>query len=76
MYCKPDQITKAPTLGDHKDVATCAGKQILRSAERQFNFSADCFYCMQLVSTGRKRKGSDVVTVRTVETKGHNSGCV
>ena len=67
-YCKPDQIAKARRLGDHKDVATCARKQILRSAERQFNFSTDCFYCGQPVSTWRKRKGSDVLTVRTVET--------
>ena len=42
---------------------------MLRSAERQFNFSTDCFFCGKPATLGRKRKSSYVVLVRTVETR-------
>ena len=50
-------------------IATNTGQQVLRSAERQFNFSTDCFYCGKPATFGRQRKDSDVVPVRTVETR-------
>ena len=39
------------------------------SAERQFNFSTDCFFGGKPGIFDRKRKVSDVVPVRTVETR-------
>ena len=46
-----------------------AEKQVLRSAEKEFNFSTNCFYCGEPAISGRKRKGTQVIPVRTVETK-------
>ena len=68
-YCAPNQIAKALRQTVQQGVATNTGQQVLRSAERQFNFSTDCFYCGELATFGRKRKVSDVVPVRTVETR-------
>ena len=67
-YCKPDQIAKTLRL-KVQGIATNTGKQVLRSAERQFNFSTDCFFCGKPATLGRKRKSSYVVLVRTVETR-------
>ena len=35
-----------------------AEKQVLRSAEKEFNFSTNCFYCGEPAISGRKRKGT------------------
>ena len=44
-------------------------KQVLRSAEKEFNFSINCFYCGEPAISGRKRNGIQVIPVRIVETK-------
>ena len=69
-YCAPNQMAKAFRQTVQQGVATNTGQQVLRSAEMQFNFSTDCFYCGELATFGRKRKASDVVPVR------HNYGSV
>ena len=68
-YCVPNQIAKTLRQAVQQDVATNTGPKVLRSAERQFNFSTDCFFCGKPAIIGRKRKVSDVVPVRTVETR-------
>ena len=45
------------------------GKITLRSAQREFNFSTDCFFCGKSALVAKKRKSSEVVPVRTVEIK-------
>ena len=44
-------------------------KQVLRSAEKEFNFSTNCFYCGEPAMSGKKSKGTPVIMVRTVKTK-------
>ena len=68
-YCAPNQIAKALKQIVLQDVATNTGQKVLRSSKRQFNFSTDCFFLGKPAIFGRKRKGSDVVPVRTVETR-------
>ena len=68
-YCKPDQIAKALRSKEQQVMHTNTEKQVLRSAEKVFNFSTNCFYCGEPAITGRKRKGTQVIAVRTVETK-------
>ncbi len=67
-YCSPNSIVRALKLTAHKALATTS-QQVLRSAEKQFNFRSDCFYCGKPAVLGRKRKISDVVPVKTVETR-------
>ena len=69
-YCKPDQIAKALRSKEQQVIPMNAEKQVLRSAKKEFNFSTKCFYCGEPVISGRKRKGTQVIPVRTVETKG------
>ena len=68
-YCKPDQIAKALRSKEQQVISMNAEKQVLRSAEKEFNFSTNCFYCGEPAISGRKRKGTQVIPVRTVETK-------
>ena len=67
-YCAPNQIAKALRQTVQQDIATNTGQKVLRSAERQFNFNTD-FFCGKPAIFERKRKVSDVVPVRTVETR-------
>lgn len=69
-YCAPNQIAKALRKTDHTEKSMqSSSQQVLRSAEKEFDFSTHCFYCGDAVASGKKRKASDVVAVRTVETK-------
>lgn len=68
MYCAPYEITKARRQTLHQDLSS-TGQHVLRSAEKQFDFRSDCFYCGKPVASGKKRKASLVVPVRTVETR-------
>lgn len=67
-YCAPHEITKARRQTLHQNLSTTS-QQVLRSAERQFDFRSDCFYCGKPVASEKKRKASLVVPVRTVETR-------
>ncbi len=67
-YCSPNSIVRALKLTAHKALATTS-QQVLRSAGKQFNFRSDCFYCGKPAVLERKRKISDVVPVKTVETR-------
>ena len=63
-YCNPD------TLGKHgHSIATGTGGRVLRSTEKRFDFSTDCFFCGKTATFGRKRKSSDVVPVKTLEVR-------
>ena len=66
-YCKPDEIAKILRLKGQQSIAVITVKQVLRSAEKVFDFSTDCFFCGESVTIGRKRKSTEVVTVKTVE---------
>ena len=68
-YCKPDQIAKALRSKERQVMHMNTEKQVLRLAEKVFNFSTNCFYCGEPAISGRKREGTQVITVRTVETK-------
>ena len=63
-YCNPQQIAKTVKLGKQE---VQPARHVLRSAEQQFNFCTDCFFCGKPATFGKKRKSSDVFTVRTVE---------
>ena len=60
-YCNPQQIARVTKLGKQEaqhGLAANAGKVTLRSAEKQFNFSADCFFFVwgaSKVSTKEKK---------------------
>ena len=45
------------------------GKYLFRSADDKFYFNSNCFFCGQLAMIGNKRKGFDVVSVRTIKLK-------
>ena len=71
-YCNPDQIAKTVKLqeqGHGSAIRTPA----LRSAERQFTWSTDCFFCGQPAKMGDKRKGyaanAIVKTAKTIEVR-------
>ena len=66
-YCKPDEIAKILRLKGQQSTAVITVKQVLRSAEKVFDFSTDCFLCGESVTIGRKRKSTEVVTVKMVE---------
>ena len=66
-YCAPNQIAK--DLKQNVLQPTSSSQRVLRSAEPEFNFSTNCFYCGKPAILGRKRKVSDVISVRTVETR-------
>ena len=57
-YGAPNQIAKALRQTVKQGVGTNTGQQVLRSAERQFNFSPDCFCCGELASNIRKKEKS------------------
>ena len=65
-YCASNQIAK---VLKQPSVATSSSHRVLRSAEQEFSFCTDCFYCGKPAILGRKRKVSGVFTVRTVETR-------
>ena len=67
-HCSPNSTAKALKLTNQQDVPT-TGQQVLRSAKEQFNFRNDFFYCGKLAALGQKIKVSDVVPVRTIETR-------
>ena len=71
QYCAPHQIAKSirQTVQQGVDHSTYSNPKVLRLAQGQFDFGTECFYCGQPVTLGRKRKSSDVITVRTVETR-------
>jgi len=62
-YCKPNQTFQ--TIKQKED-ESMTGKITLRSAQREFNFSTDCFFCGKSALVAKKRKSSEVVPVRTV----------
>ena len=73
QVCSPNQIAKAlrksvESLETDENVAT-SSQTTLRSAESQFEYSTQCFYCGEPVACGKKRKKYDVASVRTIETK-------
>ena len=70
-YCKPEQIVKDLRKKDQAQEGTVlpAQKQVLRSAERPFNFSTHFFFCGKPALVGKKRKTPDVFQVKTVETR-------
>ena len=41
----------------------------LRSDDDKFSFKSNCVFCGQPVMAGNKRKGFDVISVRTIELK-------
>lgn len=43
-YCKPDEIAKTLRLKGQQSTAANTAKQVLRSAEKVFDFSTDCFF--------------------------------
>lgn len=45
-YCAPNSIVKARKLAVHQDLTT-TGQQVLRTAEKQFNFRNDCIVVNQ-----------------------------
>ena len=69
-YCNPQQIAITVKRGkEGVQHAADTGRPALRSAEKQFNFSTDCFFCAKPAAFGRKRKSTDVFQVRTVEVR-------
>ena len=67
-YCNPQQIARVAKLGKQKyGTAVDTARHQLRSAEKQFNFSTDCFFCGTPAKLGRKRRSSNVFPVQTVE---------
>jgi len=71
-YCKPDQIAKTLREGVQAVTvtATNTGKHILWSAQKQFNFHTDCYFCGEPAIVDKKRKSSeDVSTAKTLETR-------
>ena len=57
-YSNPQQIARVTKLGKQEaqhGLAANSGKVTLRSAEKQFNFSADCFFLCSKVSTEEKK---------------------
>ena len=62
-YCRPREIAKAAKLA--KQAVDCTGRRhVLRSAEKQFNFNTDCFFCGEPAKEGK----SDVKTVEMKDT--------
>ena len=68
-YCSPNQIAKALRNVETDENVATGSQTTLRSAESQFEYSTQCFYCGEPVACGKKRKNYDVVSVRTIETK-------
>ena len=66
MSTKVQQIAQTIKLGKQE---VQPARHVLRSAEQQFNFSTDCFFCGKPAMFGKKRKSSDVFTVKTVEVR-------
>ena len=60
-YCNPHQVEKTVTLRHGIQ------KPALRSTERLFTWSTDCFFCGHPTKMGRKRKSPDVYSVKTIE---------
>ena len=67
-YCNPQQIARVAKLGNQKyGTAVDTARHQLRSSEKQFNFSTDCFFCGTPATLGRKRRSSNVFPVQTVQ---------
>ena len=45
------------------------GRQVLRSAYEKFSFNSSCSFCSQPAMMGSKRKGFDIIPVKTIELK-------
>ena len=71
-YCNPHQIAKTLKLGEQGH-GSAIQTPALRSAERQFTWNTDCFFCGQPAKTGSKRKGyaanATVKTAKTIEVR-------
>ena len=63
-YCNPQTIAR-----DTKHQEAVASKRQVLLSEDKFCFNSNCFFCGQPAMIGNKRKGFDVVSVRTVELK-------
>jgi len=68
-YCAPNQIAKVLKQNVQPSAATSSSTRVLRSEEQEFSFRTDFFYCGTPALLGRKRKASDVLPVRTLETR-------
>ena len=55
-YCAPNQIAKALKQTVQRDVAPNSGQKVLRSAEKQFNFSTNCFFGGKTSNIWKKEK--------------------
>jgi len=61
-YCKAGQIVREGVQA----VTVTATKHMLRSAQKQFNFCTDCYFCGESATVDKKRKSSeDVSTMKT-----------
>lgn len=69
LCTKPDIKGSFRKIDHTEEGEQSSSQQVLRSAEREFEFSTHRFYCEKAVAFGKKRKAVDVFAVRTVETK-------
>ena len=60
-YCNPQQRARIVKLGKQRyGTAVDTTRHQLRSAEKQSNFSTDCFFCGTPATLGRKRRSNSV----------------
>ncbi len=52
-YCNPQQIAKSVKLGKQE---VQPSRHVLRSAEQQFNFHTDCFFCGKPAIFGKNER--------------------
>ena len=71
-YCNSHQIAKTVKLGEQGH-GSAIQTPALRSTERQFTWTTDCFFCGQPAKMGSKRKGyaanAIVKTAKTIEVR-------
>ena len=67
-YCNPQQMARIVKLSKKSHgAAVDPARHQLGSAEKQSNFSTDCFFCGTPATLGRKRRSSIVFPVKRVE---------
>ena len=67
-YCNSQQIAKCIKQGTTEE-ASSSDRQVLQSADEKFSFISSCSFCSQPAIMGSKRKGFDIISVKTIELK-------
>ena len=68
-YCKPDQIAKSSRIKQGMIGEAAFERPALRSDDDNLALNQTFFFCGQPAMAGNKRKGFDVISVRTIELK-------